>query len=139
MTRFILFISLLSICTSISSQTKSEIIQKTIIENQDASKFDSISKLLGYKGGDEIRVSTLFVINEEGNIENIRARAPHSIFEQEATRILKKLPQLTPAQINGKPTRQSFAMPITFVIETDRQKKKRIKREQKENEKLLKN
>ena len=114
---------------SLCAQLDKELINKFITENQNGIKFDSISEVLGYKGGDKVRVSTLFSVNEKGNLTDIVARGPHEIFEDEAIRILKMVPKLDPAMVNGKPVIPRFALPITFVIETERQKKKRAKRE----------
>ena len=128
MNRLILLV--LFLITNLSfSQIDGDVINNTIKENQDTSKFDSISKIMGYKGGDKVRVSTMFIVNKSGEIDSVIARGPHSIFENEAIRIIKKIPKLNPAIVNGKITTQRFALPITFVIETENQRKKRVKRE----------
>ncbi len=113
------------------SQIDGELVQSIIKENQDVAKFDSISKILGYKGGDKVRVSTMFIVTKTGEIDSIVARGPHAIFENEAIRIIKKVPPLNPAIVNGKPITQRFALPITFVIETEKQRKRRLKKESK--------
>ncbi len=46
------------------------------------------------------------------------------------------VPKLDPAMVNGKPVSPRFALPITFVIETERQKKKRAKREKRLKKKV---
>ncbi len=131
-----LILPVLYLFTNLSfSQIDGEVINKTIKENQDTSKFDSISKILGYKGGDKVRVSTRFIVTKSGEIDSVVARGPHSIFENEAIRIIKKIPPLNPAIVNDKPIPQRFALPITFVIETEKQRKKRIKKELKAAEK----
>ena len=116
---------------SLYGQVDRTIIDQTILEEIDNSKFDSIAKVLGYKGGDKVRVSTLFTVNEEGQIVNIRAKGPHPIFEQEAIRIIEMVPKLKPAYIDGKAVSPRFALPITFVIESERQKKRRLKKQKK--------
>ncbi|MDF4204404.1 energy transducer TonB [Maribacter sp. SA7] len=111
------------------AQINSELINKTIKENQNTANFDSISKILGYKGGDIVRVSTMFIVTKTGEIDSIVAKGPHSIFENEAIRLIKKIPPLNPAVVNDTQISQRFALPINFVIETEKQRKKRIKRE----------
>lgn len=44
----------------------------------------------------------MFTIAEDGSIQAIRYRGPDPSLEQEALRIIKKLPQMQPAQNNGK-------------------------------------
>lgn len=104
-------------------------ISNAISENQDLNKIDSIAKLLNYKGGEKVKVFTRFRISGEGKIIDIQAKGPHSFFEDEAIRIIKKLPDFEPAEYNGKPISPSFALPMIFVIETQKQKKKRLKKE----------
>ncbi|UKM66060.1 energy transducer TonB [Flavobacteriaceae bacterium GSB9] len=70
--------------------------------NDNRNKLDSIAKQLNYKGGDQIKVLTIFTINEEGNVVDIKARSVHPLFEKEAIRILEALPKMTPSEHNGK-------------------------------------
>ncbi|MCF1192352.1 energy transducer TonB [Mangrovimonas sp. AS39] len=105
-------------------------------DNRD--KLDSIAKQLNYKGGDQIKVLTIFTINEQGNVVDIKARSVHPLFEKEAIRILNELPKMTPAEYNGKKISQKYSLPIVFEIETDSAKKKRLKKEKKERQRELK-
>ncbi|WP_419212601.1 energy transducer TonB [Maribacter sp. X9] len=99
---------------------------------------DSIAKQLNYKGGDKIKVLTIFTINEEGNVVDIKARSVHPLFEKEAIRVLSELPKMPPAKNNGKAISQKYSMPIVFEIETESAKKQRIKKEKRKREKELK-
>jgi hypothetical protein len=105
-------------------------------DNRD--RLDSIAKQLNYKGGDQIKVLTIFTINEQGNVVDIKARSVHPLFEKEAIRILNELPKMTPAEYNGKKISQKYSLPIVFEIETDSAKKKRLKKEEKERQRELK-
>lgn len=131
---FLLPVIFLFLHTS-NAQLDKNLINKTIQENTDNSKFDSISKKLGYKGGDQVKVLTIFTVNQDGKIVDIKARGPHPIFENEAIRILEKVPDLVPASYNGKPVNPKFSLPITFIIETEKQKKRRLKKEKKQRKK----
>ena len=134
MKNFLLSVILLSMISGYA-QVDKNLINQTIKENTDNSKFDSIAKKLGYKGGDQVKVLTLFTFNQKGRIVDIKARGPHQIFENEAIRILEKVPDLVPASYNGKPVNPRFSLPITFIIETEKQKRKRLKKEKKQLEK----
>ena len=107
------------------------------IDNRD--KLDSIAKQLNYKGGDQIKVLTIFTIDEEGNFVDIQARSVHPLFEKEAIRVLSELPKMPPAKHNGKAISQKYSMPIVFEIETESAKKQRLKKEKRKREKELKN
>lgn len=107
-------------------------ISETIKNEQpDYQKLDSIAKVLGLKGGDNVRVSTRFAVNEQGKIVDIQVRGPHSYFENESIRILKKVPILDPALKNGKPIKTQFSLPINFRIETKMERKRRLSKEKK--------
>jgi hypothetical protein len=97
--------------------------------NDNRDRLDSIAKQLNYKGGDQIKVLTIFTINEEGNVVDIKARSVHPLFEKEAIRILNELPKMTPAEYNGKLISQKYSLPIVFEIETESAKKRRLKKE----------
>lgn len=107
--------------------------------NDNRDRLDSIAKQLNYKAGDQIKVVTIFTINEEGNIVDIKARSVHPLFEQEAIRILNELPKITPAEYNGKLISQKYSLPIVFEMETESAKKKRLEKEERKRQRELKN
>ena len=86
---------------------------------------DSIYASHGLKKGDKVKVLVLFTINEEGKATNIKAKGPYPIFEQEAIKILENLPQVPVKNENGTAKSMNFALPITFVIEYSKRKKKK--------------
>jgi len=64
------------------------------------------------------RVSVLFVINSEGNIEGITTKAPAGceLLEEEAVRIMSLLPKMEPGKFRGKPVNVKYAQPIIFNL-----------------------
>lgn len=60
-------------------------------------------------------VSTLFIINKEGKIENIKTRG-HPLLEEEVLRIIKLLPVMSPGMQNGRPVKVPYSMPIGFSL-----------------------
>lgn len=62
------------------------------------------------------RVSVLFIIDSKGYITGIRSRGPDKILEQEAERIVNKLPQMKPGMQRGKPVKVAYAIPIFFKL-----------------------
>ena len=68
---------------------------------------------LGIQG----RVSSIFIIDTEGNIVDIRMKGPHELLENETGRILAKLPQMQPGKHEGKAVKVPFSIPITFRLE----------------------
>lgn len=79
-------------------------------------KFNSdLANDLGLEG--KLRISVLFKIDQHGNVTGVRARAPHPKLEQEATRVIKALPKMTPGKQRGKAVIVSYSLPILFQVE----------------------
>ncbi len=89
----------------------SDRIQEIVKENFNQNIGDST----GLKG--KQRIFTQFKINETGDVENIKVRAPHPLFEAEAKRVINLLPKFKPGNQRGKAISMVYNLPITFVIE----------------------
>ncbi len=70
---------------------------------------------LGLSGINKIYVQ--FKINKQGVVEFMGARGPHPRLEQEAERVTKMLPKMTPGMQRGKPVGVLYALPIVFQIQ----------------------
>lgn len=62
-------------------------------------------------------VTVLFVVNTQGEIEQVQARAPHPKLEEEAKRVISKLPRMKPGKQRGKAVPVSYAIPIRFKVQ----------------------
>ena len=61
------------------------------------------------------RVLVEFVVNRDGSIQDIKiARGVDPILDQEAIRVVKKMPKWQPAKQSGKTCRSRFTLPILF-------------------------
>jgi len=76
-------------------------------------RYPEIAQEMGIQG----RVYVNFVIGKDGAITNIRMRDTDKNLEQEAQRIISKLPQMTPGKQRGRPVRVPFSIPITFRLQ----------------------
>ncbi|WP_224487714.1 M56 family metallopeptidase [Robertkochia flava] len=64
------------------------------------------------------RVYINFRINEDGSVQVINSRAPHSLLDQEARRIIESLPDFNPGgDLDGNPVPVTFAYPIVFQLD----------------------
>lgn len=63
------------------------------------------------------RIFVQFKINTEGNIVDIKARAPHDELKIEAQRVIDKLPRMTPGKQGSKPVNVKYTLPIIFSVE----------------------
>lgn len=72
---------------------------------------------IGLASGSVQRIYVMFKIDKNGDISEIQARAPHKTLENEAIRVIQKLPKMTPGKQRGKPVGVKYSLPITFKIE----------------------
>tara|TARA_B110000967_G_scaffold120221_1_gene122886 strand:- start:16802 stop:17554 length:753 start_codon:yes stop_codon:yes gene_type:complete len=63
------------------------------------------------------RISVIFKIDKNGNITNVRSRAPHPALEKEAARVIKLLPKMKPGRQRGKAVIVAYTLPIVFDIQ----------------------
>ncbi len=62
------------------------------------------------------RVIVQFKIDKNGNIVDLKSRAPHPKLEEEAKRVINSLPQMIPGKQNGKAVGVMYSLPIVFQI-----------------------
>lgn len=83
---------------------------------------DFVNKNFNTKLGKELgltgkqRISVMFKIGKDGNIQNIMARAPHPGLEAEAKRVVGELPQFTPGKQKGETVVVPYSLPILFQV-----------------------
>ncbi len=62
------------------------------------------------------RIYVRFKIDNTGNIVDIQARGPHMVLEEEAKRVIKSLPKMTPGMQDGVNVSVLYSLPIIFDI-----------------------
>ena len=67
-------------------------------------------------GTDDIP-NTTQLIDKEGNVVDVNARAPHPKLKEEAERLAKMLPKMVPGRQRGKPVGMKYTLPISFTLE----------------------
>jgi protein TonB len=63
------------------------------------------------------RIFVRFKIDKNGNVVDVQARAPHPKLEEEAVRVVRRLPKMTPGKQRGKPVGVLYSLPIRFQVE----------------------
>ncbi|WP_456463354.1 energy transducer TonB [Lutibacter sp.] len=80
--------------------------------------FDSeLASDIGLSSGSIQRIFVMFKIDKNGNITNIQARAPHKKLKEEAIRVIKLLPKMTPGKQRGRAVGVRYGLPIVFRVE----------------------
>lgn len=85
---------------------------------------DKISKLVGKKFNIDIgseygisgrqRITTQFTIDKNGNVSDIKIRGPHHALENEAKRVINKIPKMTPGLQQQVPVGVIYTLPIVY-------------------------
>ncbi|GAA4275045.1 M56 family metallopeptidase [Aquimarina gracilis] len=84
------------------------------IQNHVAKEFN-VKAVEGLEGTQ--RVYVRFKINETGNVVDIQARGPKKELEDEAIRVIKTLPQMTPGEQEGKVVNVMYSLPIVYKVQ----------------------
>jgi len=79
-------------------------------------QFDTeIGKRLNLNGIYTIYVR--FKISRCGNVIGVQSRGPHPSLEEEAIRVVKMLPKMKPASVDGENVNVAFSLPIKFRVQ----------------------
>ena len=74
-----------------------------------------LANTLGLEKGVK-RIFVSFKIDVNGDVVDVKARAPHPDLEKEAIRVINLLPKMTPGTDKGKQVNVPYSLPITFNI-----------------------
>ena len=77
--------------------------------------FDVDTDGLGLSPGKK-RIYVQFEIGKNGEITNVRGRAPHPELEEKAVKMMEKLPTMIPGEYKGEKVGVKYTLPITFVV-----------------------
>ncbi len=75
-----------------------------------------VANNLGLEAGKK-RISVQFIIDKNGEITDVKARAPHEILKDEAIRVMNLIPQMKPGKQKGNAVNVRYNLPIVFNIE----------------------
>ncbi len=64
-----------------------------------------------------VQIFTQFKIDKQGDVVDIKVRAPHVKYKEEAERVLNLIPNMEPGIIDGKKVGVLYALPITLRLE----------------------
>ncbi|MGI9546186.1 MAG: energy transducer TonB [Flavobacteriaceae bacterium] len=76
-------------------------------------RYPEVAKSMELQG----RVFVRFTIQKDGSIGDIQMRGPDIILEEEAGRIISRLPKMIPGKQRGKAVNVPFSMPIVFRLQ----------------------
>jgi hypothetical protein len=88
----------------------------------------SLASTLGLPVG-KVKIFVGFKINQEGDVVDIKAFAPHPFLKREAIRVVKLIPRMKPGMVRGKAVTVPYSLPIVFQVENPKKNKKTSKKE----------
>ncbi len=99
-----------------SKEEKRKCLNKKMRQHVSRNFDAELANELGLDSGRK-RIMVQFKIDKNGNVSDIKSRAPHPRLKKEAERIIKKLPKMIPGKQRGKPVGVKYTLPITFNVE----------------------
>jgi len=102
-------------CTG-TRQQKSDCLNDKIKKHVTRKFNGDLAGELGLSPGKK-KIWVVFRIDPKGNITEINARAPHPKLRDEAIRVTKTLPKMTPGKQRGVPVGMKYTLPIVFSVE----------------------
>lgn len=71
------------------------------------------------------KVYVKFIVEKDGKISDVRvSRGVNPLLDQEAVRVIKKMPAWKPGKQKGQPVRVSYTLPINFALSPNLNEKK---------------
>jgi len=103
-------------CENLSNNDQRKKCMSEKVQDFVNKKFNTdLGSQLGLSGVNRIIVQ--FKIDKNGNITEVRSRAPHPRLEQEAARVINALPKMKPGKQRGKPVGVMYSLPIVFQVQ----------------------
>ena len=100
-------------CEKMDKTAQEACFQKKMTKHvQRTFRYPEMDETLGREG----KVHVFFDIDKKGNITNIIMKGPSKSMENEANRIVGKLPRMTPGKQQDKTVKVSFYLPINFKL-----------------------
>jgi protein TonB len=70
---------------------------------------------IGLSSG-KYRIQTQFIIDDKGNVVDIKINAPHIRLKKETQKLIEKLPKFTPGKQSNKSVKVRYTLPISFQV-----------------------
>ena len=102
-------------CENLSGDEQRKCMSNSIAIHVNTNFNTKLAESLNLKGRQ--RINVIFKINNEGDIVDVRSKAPHPALEAEAIRVIKTLPKFTPGEHKGKKVNVPYSLPIIFQVQ----------------------
>ncbi len=101
-------------------------LQDKISAHVNANFNSEMAKGLGLEAGVK-KIFVMFKIDKDGNIAEVKSRAPHQSLADEAIRVIESLPKMIPGKQKGEAVGVKYSLPIVFNVEGGKQNVEKTK------------
>ncbi|MDD3721243.1 MAG: M56 family metallopeptidase [Lutibacter sp.] len=101
-------------------------LQDEISAHVNANFNSEMAKGLGLETGVK-KIFVMFKIDKDGNIAEVKSRAPHQSLADEAIRVIESLPKMIPGKQKGEAVGVKYSLPIVFNVEGRKQNVEKTK------------
>ncbi|MGB7785206.1 MAG: M56 family metallopeptidase [Salinimicrobium sp.] len=105
-----------------TNSERKECMSRRISELVNKNFNTGLGKELGLTGLHRIYVQ--FQISAEGEVTNLKSRAPNPALGEEAERVVAALPKMEPATHRGEKVAVLYSLPISFMVPEEKEEKK---------------
>jgi beta-lactamase regulating signal transducer with metallopeptidase domain len=99
-------------CESGDKDCFSKMVQKHFSKNFDAKMVNGLGLSAGKK-----RIFIGFKIDKEGNIIDVKSRAPNTAIEEEVFSVMSSLPKMIPGEQDGKNVAVNYTIPLEIAVQ----------------------
>ena len=103
-------------CENLSKEANKRCFDKKMKQFVQRNFDIDLANQIGLDSGSH-KIYTQFVIDDKGEVVDVKIRTSYKALEKEANRIIKKLPKFKPGKQNNKTVKVRYSLPISFSIE----------------------
>lgn len=103
-------------CEGLSKEENKKCFDKKMNKFVQRNFDPGIANDLGLNSG-KYKIQTQFIIDDKGDVVDIKIRAPHTRLKKQTQDLIEKLPKFTPGKQRNKSVKVRYTLPISFLVD----------------------